>query len=1203
MCGGFTCPKCTRARVGRQGKVVAFAAMKARGAYRGLLGCLLLSGMSGLIYEVAWVRSLELIFGATTFAVATVLASFMGGLAAGSAVAGALTPRFERHHPLRLYASFEVLIAVVGLLIPAAFRALVPLVQVASSFSEASFTLFSLVRFLICAGVLLVPTALMGATLPVVSRYAAFASAEAGSGETARRIGVLFAVNTAGAVVGCAAAGLLLLPALGLRGTQGLAVALNLAAAAGAWALARRVPFAGAPVPAASGAASGAAPEAASGAPAAGRAALLVGCYAVSGAVAMLYEVAWSRFLVLVIGSSTYSYTIMLTTFLVGLTAGAWLGTRLLRPGTDPMLAVALCQLLVGVGTFLGLFTAGELPWLYHVIHDAFDPSAHGLLVVQLVLAAGVMLVPTIGLGAMFPLTIGGLEPGGTRAPRLVARAYAWNTCGAIAGSIAAGFWLIPMLGSRNVLIAGILANSAVAAAGLAATGPAALGRGRRALLLALVALFAVNLFVATPAWRQELLSSGIFRYADRYRGLDRAAFRERMRASHGEFLFFDEGLTCTVTVFRTTQSLTLAVNGKPDAMVPPGLAEPVPTGKSQPIGDLPTQVLVGQLPLLLAERIDDVLVVGLGSGVTLGSVLTHPVGRVDCLELEHAVVRASRLFDTQSGAPLDDRRVRLLVNDARNDLLVRDRAYDVIISEPSNPWIPGASTLFTRDFFEVARRRLRPDGVFCQWIQMYELWPDDFGTILRSFMAVFPAVQIWRIGSDAVLLGGAADIALPVDRLSARATERVRGDLARIGIRAPEDLLARFWIGGEELSRAVAPGPVNTDDNMRIEFAAPLRMLSRDPRRLERQGRELNAMFLGRTTGVLPHLRPQAGDPAQRAAFLERLAGAALVLGHADEARVYADAALGLERRPGALIVRAAALAALGRPAEAAEARAAAEAAFPRDPDVRRTLLVAAAQEAHDPGVRRHAAALVALAPADLEARAVLAGALARDGDDTGALAVLEPVLARLAEDAGAGGPPAAAGHAPARAGEGAALLAGRLLAAAGRPAEAVALLRTHLRRHSDDREAAALLATALRRSGDEAGAAAVERPLQPDAARQAAALVERARVALAAGRADEARADLVEARRYAPDDDLTLFLLARTLAQSGDRDGAIATVTEALASRPDRPWAVGYLGSLLADAGRTAEAAALAARHRALTGVDWEPPAGLLDTAPGAP
>jgi tetratricopeptide (TPR) repeat protein len=732
---------------------------------------------------------------------------------------------------------------------------------------------------------------------------------------------------------------------------------------------------------------------------------------------------------------------------------------------------------------------------------------------------------------------------------------------------------------------------------------------------MTLMALFAINLFVATPTWREEVLSSGIFRYADRYRGLDRAAFRERMRRSHGEFLFFDEGLTCTVTVFRTTQSLTLAVNGKPDAMVPPGLAEPVPAGKAPPMGDMPTQVLVGQLPLLLAPRLDDVLVVGLGSGVTLGSVLTHPVGRVDCLELEDAVVRASRFFDARSGAPLDDPRVRLLVNDARNDLLVRDRDYDVIISEPSNPWIPGAATLFTRDFFAVARRRLRPDGVFCQWIQMYELWPEDFQTILRSFMAVFPAVQIWRVGADAVLLGGDADVPLPIDRMLSRVNGRVRADLVRVGIRSPEDLLAHFWIGGEELRRAALPGPLNTDDNMRIEFAAPLRMMSRDPARLERQARELNGMFVGRTTGILPLLRFPENDAVKQAAFLARLANTALGLGHADEGRAYAEAAIAMAPGPEAMVARAAALEALGRAAEAAEARAAAETTFPNDAGVRRALLAAARQAADDDALRRQAAALVALQPDDIDARRALAEVLARNGDPAGALAVLEPILARLGDPGAESGPGAAGSAAAGAAAAGPAAggaagefddiapLAGRLLEDAGRPAEAVAPLRAHLRRHPGDREAAALLAAALRGSGDDAAADLVERPLRPDAAQQAAALVERARAALAAGHIDEARAALVEARRFAPDDDLVVFLQARALALAGDRDAAIAIVREALVARPDRPWAVGFLGELLAAAGHPGEAAAMAARHRALTGEEWAPVADMLDTTPGAP
>jgi spermidine synthase len=1156
--------------------------MTERGASRGLLACLLLSGMSGLVYEVAWVRSLELIFGATTFAIATVLASFMGGLAAGSWLAGVLSPRLARHHPLRIYAAFEALIAVAALMVPTAFRALVPIHQFLWGSLHASFAVFSVVRFLLCAAVLLVPTALMGATLPVVSRFAA---GHAG-GEAARRVGLLFAINTFGAVVGCAAAGLALLPALGLVKTQMFAVVLNLAAAAGAWSIARRAPrlTKGAP-DAMPDTALDAAPESpdAAGSPEPGAGLrpvapaqvwLLVGAYAASGAVAMLYEVAWSRFLVLVLGSSTYSYTIMLTTFLVGLTVGAWMGTRLVRAGDDAVLAVGLCQLCVGIATYAGLFVAGELPYLYHLLHDAFDPSPRGLLGIQMLLAASVMFLPTLGLGAMFPLTIAGLGLSGARAQPLVARAYAWNTCGAIAGSLLAGFWLIPLVGSRNVLVAGVVLNTAIAIAALLLSRSRQVPAGRRAVLAGLAVAFLANLFLSAPAWRPDLLSSGIFRYADRYRGLDRAAFLDKVRQSHGDILMIEEGLTCTVAVFRTTQAMSLLVNGKPDASVPPGLQDPAPEARPLPPGDLPTQVLVGQLPLLFATRADDVLVIGLGSGVTLGSVLAHPVRQVDCLELEAAVVRGSRFFDAESGAPLRDPRVRMVVNDARNDLLVRDRGYDVIVSEPSNPWIPGAASLFTRDFFRIARARLRPDGIFCQWIQLYELWPEDFQAILRSFMEVFPSVQIWRVGTDAVLLAGPGDLELPVGRLISRASDRVRGDFARIGIRSPEDLLAHFWIGGDELRRAVTPGPVNTDDNMRIEFAAPLRMLSRDPATLQRQASVLRDMFAGRTSGALPHLKFPGPDPGKQAEFLARLAAATLQLGYPAEAATYAERALALAPVPEAAQVQADALAALGRAAEARAAREAAGREFPGDAGVRRMLLEAARSDGDIAGVRRHATVLVALDPDDGVARLRLAETLEHDGDPAGALAALEPLATGID-----------------RAPDGAALVLGRLRLARGRAADAIPPLREQVRRHPGDGDAGRLLARALRETGAAAEAEAIERPLRPEAQAEAASRLEKGRAAFLAGRLDEARALFEEALTYAPGEDDITYLLARTRARRADPGGAIAVVEAALAARPDRPWAIGYLSELLAAAGSQEKAAAMAARYRALTGHDWTP------------
>jgi spermidine synthase len=1045
---------------------------------------------------------------------------------------------------------------------------------------HASFAAFSLLRFALCAAVLLVPTALMGATLPILSRFVAAlqggpgAETDGRGNGAARRIGFLFTVNTAGAVLGCAIAGLALMPGLGLLGTQCAAVLLNLAAAAGAIHVARRRPFdPPADAPAAGRMAAGSAGAGAEG----GRTLLFILAYAVSGGVAMLYEVAWSRSLVLVLGSSTYSYTTMLTTFLVGLTLGAWLGTRVLRSSADPLLAMGVCQLLTAVTTSLGLFTAGELPYLYVRLDEALHPSAHGLLAVQILLAALVMFPPTLGLGAMFPLTLGGLGMTTGRAQRLVSRAYAWNTLGAIAGSLLGGFWLLPLLGSRDVLRLGILVNAGLAATGVALARRADLGRRPRAALLLLIAFFVANIALAAPAWKSDVMSSGVFRYADRYRGLDRAAFRQRVRESHGDILFFEEGLTCTISVFRTTRSLTMLNNGKPDASVPPGLA-PGPEGRKEPLGDLPTQVLVGQLPLLLAGRIDDVMVIGLGSGVTLGSVLTHQVKKVDALELEAAVVRGSRFFDHHSGAPLRDPRVALVVNDARNDLLVRDHLYDVIISEPSNPWIPGAASLFTKDFFEIARRRLRPDGILCQWIQLYEMWPEDFQAILRSFQEVFPAIQIWRVGADAILLGGPRDIPLPVGQLFARASPPVRADLARIGIHGPEDLLAHFWIGGDEVRSAVPPGPLNTDDNMRIEFAAPLRMLARDSDRLDRQKRELGGMFRGRTRGVLPLLRFPDTDADRQARFVARLARAAGELGFDDEAETYAAEAWVRARNPETGATRAVMLAAAGRSEEAAAARADAERGWPRDAGVRRMLLDAAVEAGDPAAIRAHAEAILAIEPQDAPARYELAKLLAAAGDERAALRTLEPLAPLFA------GTPA-----PAAAPDGTARLLGLLLAGTGRVAQAEPVLRAHLSTHPGDTDALRALARAERAAGREAEALAIERRLAPDAPDQAARRVAAAQQAFDAGHLAQARAGLEEALRDVPEHEGAALLLARTVRRSGDAVQAAAILQAWVAAHPDRPLAVGLLSQLLREAGQVEAAAAAASRYRALTGEDW--------------
>jgi spermidine synthase len=231
-------------------------------------------------------------------------------------------------------------------------------------------------------------------------------------------------------------------------------------------------------------------------------------------------------------------------------------------------------------------------------------------------------------------------------------------------------------------------------------------------------------------------------------------------------------------------------VNGKPDASVPSALTNPVnPAEKPQlKYGDLPTQISLGEIPMLLAAAQDRVMVIGLGSGVTLGSVLRHPVKRVECVELEDAVVKACRFFHNYNGYPLYDKRVDLVVNDARNHLLVTDKKYDVIISEPSNPWIAGAASLFTSEFFNLASSKLQPNGIFCQWIQLYELQSEEFQAILRSFTAAFPSVHIFRVDMDAILVGSTKGNPIRLDQLQARLIPDVKADLERIECRSVAD-------------------------------------------------------------------------------------------------------------------------------------------------------------------------------------------------------------------------------------------------------------------------------------------------------------------------------------------------------------------------------------------------------------------------------
>jgi spermidine synthase len=784
-----------------------------------ILLCFFASGVSGLVYQVIWVRELVLVFGATTFAVSTVLTAFMGGLALGSYYFGRRSETVAR--PLRLYGLLEIGIGVYGLMVPLIFAGL-PMVYHSFWRQQLSFFALSIVRFFFAALVLIVPTALMGATLPVLSSFYA-----RDIGRIGLRVGSLYALNTFGAVIGAAATGFLLIPALGMNAATATAATMNILLGVVALTVSRKVeshtraPQESEQVSAGGPLISKKSSRSSDSESQRGKITLIIAGFAVSGFVALSYEVIWSRVLALIIGSSVYAFSIMLTTFLVGLAAGATIASRVVDRVRRPIRMFAVIEVAVGVTSLIGAYLFNDLPYVFVQLYRWVDSSAFGLLLFsRFLIASLVMIVPTFLLGALFPLVVRIVSSGklGRTTGRTVGDAYAANTLGAIVGSFASGFILIPWLGLLGSLRLCVALNFVVAAAAFLASAKRRSAKRAKRINLSATAgvaasvLLIILVVMGEPPWDPEVMSSAVYRYAPSLVGKSRQELFDFLKSGQGETIFYKEGITATVAVQRQGGGRVLKVNGKPEAST---------------AGDMPTQILIGALPLLVREHTDDVLLIGLGSGVTLGSVERFPVKRVTCVELEPAVVEASRHFEDVNNRPLDDPRLRMISNDGRNFIYTTDEKFDVIVSEPSNPWVTGVANLFTLEYFKRGAERLKEDGLFSQWLQIYEMAPEDVRTLIATFRAAFPQVYLFRgAEGDLMLLGSKTERRLDLGVLKSHFDDpKIGADLNRINTTTAAEIISRFYLGPSEVTKLSAGAKINTDDNALIEFNAPRRV------------------------------------------------------------------------------------------------------------------------------------------------------------------------------------------------------------------------------------------------------------------------------------------------------------------------------------------------------------------------------------------
>ncbi|TMB86824.1 MAG: hypothetical protein E6J45_13320 [Chloroflexi bacterium] len=763
-------------------------------------------GAGGLpIYEIVWTRLLSLQLGHTVAAAGTVLAAFMGGLAAGALVGGRVASRFDRARALRGYAVVELVIGACAVALPFGLRALEPVLALA--YGDEPGWSFAVARFGLSLVLVSLPAAAIGATFPLAIRW--FVSDASAAGRDA---GGLYALNTVGGAVGALATGFVLIPAIGLRATTLVGIALNVAAAGGAWLVANRMSrVVVAPAPSQQ-------PKPRRRTPPRRRAVvhtpatprwLPAAVLGLSGFVALVYEVAFTRALAIALGPTTYAFAAMLTAFISGLAIGAALASRV--GSTESARAFAIGGLMLAsaaaaVGT--GWFAGTHLPLL---IADAVaDPvaGASEILTREALYGVGVLLPLSCLFGAIFPMGIALAARSDEAVTHEVSVLYGINTIGGVAGSLAAAFVLVPGVGLQQTLrLAGLLA---VGAACLPFVFGRLTARQRGAGIAALVAAGAL-LFVV-PGWDLNLLSSGVYKYAADVRGLN-LDLVTALRA--GRLLYYKEGAAATVSVRRLAGTIALAIDGKMDA-----------SNRT----DMLTQKLLAHLPLLLHASPRSVGVIGLGSGVTLGAALSHQIERADVIEISPEVVEASSFFINANNRALEDPRTHLIVGDGRSHLQLTSRRYDVIISEPSNPWMAGVASLFTREFFLAARARLAPGGVICQWAHTYDMRDADLRSIASTFASVFSNGTAWLLGEGDVLFIATNDAEGPRLENIARAWQRpgVAADLAAASVFDIFSLLSLYIAGPGELAHYGQGAFVQTDDRTKLEFSGPLGVYDR---------------------------------------------------------------------------------------------------------------------------------------------------------------------------------------------------------------------------------------------------------------------------------------------------------------------------------------------------------------------------------------
>jgi spermidine synthase len=743
------------------------------------------SGCAALIYEIVWFQLLQLVIGSSAVSLGVLLGTFMGGMCLGSL----LLPRYvsSREHPLRVYAWLELGIGAIGIAVLFGMPLVSGIYTAWAGTGKASIILRG-----VAAGIcLLPPTMLMGATLPAVARWVRTTP------DGVSWLGFFYGGNTSGAVIGSLLAGFYLLRVHDTEFATFVAVGLNVIVAVVALAVARATPYE--PVDAA-------APTAAK--PAAGAWAVYV-TIALSGMTALSAEVIWTRMLSLLIGATVYTFSLILAVFLFGIGIGSSVGSALARTLDRPRIALGWCQMLLcGAIWWAAYMCTQSLPWW--PVNPSLATSPWFNFQLDLVRTLWAVLPAAILWGASFPLALASVASEGQDPARLVSGVYAANTVGAIIGSLASSLLLVTLIGSQHseqllIILSGLSALLVLEAVPQAESGtPRSQLAGTIPIIVAAVvaALLARNV----PGIPPLLVAYG--RYAVTHIG-------------QADVIYWGEGWNASVAVSR----------------LPGGVLNYHNAGKVQASSepqDMRLQRMLGHMTTLIPKNPKKVLVIGCGAGVTAGAASIDPrVEQLTIAEIEPLVPRVvSTYFAEHNFNVVKNPKTRVHLDDARHYLQTTDEKFDAITSDPLDPWVKGAAMLYTREFFELAKRHLNSGGVVTLFVQLYESNTEAVKSEIATFMEAFPNGIVWGNtqegrGYDLVLLGQLDPGPINVDEIEQRLQRpeyaQVRLSLSQIGMNSAVDLFSTYAGTAAELQPWLKDASINRDRNLRLQYLAGL--------------------------------------------------------------------------------------------------------------------------------------------------------------------------------------------------------------------------------------------------------------------------------------------------------------------------------------------------------------------------------------------